>query len=161
MEKLREKFNNLRAEVEVANERADSAEQALKQLQDEQTEREQEIISYQNRIKRLEEEAQMREDQLEEAKKFNQDNQTTLSETDVLIKKVMTLEEKLDTAENQLREALEKIRSYDLENENLQRIITQNDKDKEIADQRYEELELKYNENKQELDNTVKLLEDI
>ncbi|KAJ2319295.1 hypothetical protein IWW52_002052 [Coemansia sp. RSA 2704] len=73
----------------------------------------------------------------------------------------MTLEEKLDTAENQLREALEKIRSYDLENENLQRIITQNDKDKEIADQRYEELELKYNENKQELDNTVKLLEDI
>ncbi|KAJ2817708.1 tropomyosin-2 [Coemansia erecta] len=153
MEKLRE--------IDAATERAETAEQALKQLEDQQTERDQEGITLQNRIRRLEDEAQMREEQLDQAKQFQRDNEATLNESDVLIKKVMTLEEKLDNAESKLREALEKIRAYDLENEGLQRTITQYETDKEIAEQKYEELNEKFLSNKNELDETIKMLESI
>ncbi|KAJ1859383.1 tropomyosin-2 [Coemansia sp. RSA 1822] len=159
MEKLREKLATLRAEIDAANERADTAEQALKQLEDQQTDRDQELISYQNRIRRLEDEAQMREDQLDEAKQFQRDNEATLNESDVLVKKVTTLEERFDDTESKLREALEKIRAYDLENEGLQRTITQYEKDKEIAEQKYEEMNEKYLASKSELDETIKMLE--
>ncbi|KAJ2134053.1 tropomyosin-2 [Coemansia sp. RSA 678] len=108
MDKLREKLATLRAEIDAANERAETAEQALKQLEDQQTDRDQELISYQNRIRRLEDEAQMREDQLDEAKQFQRDNEATLNESDVLVKKVVTLEERFDDTESKLREALEK-----------------------------------------------------
>ncbi|KAJ2498999.1 hypothetical protein GGH96_003858 [Coemansia sp. RSA 1972] len=161
MDKLREKLATLRAEIDAANERAETAEQALKQLEDQQTDRDQELISYQNRIRRLEEEAQVREDQLDEAKQFQRDNEATLNESDVLVKKVVTLEERFDDTENKLREALEKIRAYDLENEGLQRTITQHEKDKEIAEQKYEEMNEKYLASKGELDETIKMLESI
>ncbi|KAJ2800094.1 tropomyosin-2, partial [Coemansia helicoidea] len=134
---------------------------ALKQLGDQQTERDQEIISYQNRIRRLEEVAQETEGQLDAAKQVQRDNEATLNESDVLAKKVSVMEEKLDETENQLREALEKIRAYDLENENLQRIITQHGKDKEIMEQKYDELSEKYTTTKHELDETIKMLETI
>ncbi|KAJ2238918.1 tropomyosin-2, partial [Coemansia sp. RSA 1287] len=153
------KLATLRAEIDAANERAETSEQALKQLEDQQTDRDQELISYQNRIRRLEDEAQMREDQLDEAKQFQRDNEATLNESDVLVKKVVTLEERFDDTESKLREALEKIRAYDLENEGLQRTITQHEKDKEIAEQKYEEMKEKYLASKGELDETIKMLE--
>ncbi|KAJ2717321.1 tropomyosin-2 [Coemansia spiralis] len=71
------------------------------------------------------------------------------------------MEEKLDNTENQLREALEKIRAFDLENENLQRIITQHEKDKEILEQKHDEISEKYMTTKNELDETIKMLESI
>ncbi|KAJ2526948.1 tropomyosin-2 [Coemansia sp. RSA 1935] len=101
----------------------------------------------------------MREDQLDEAKQFQRDNEATLNESDVLVKKVVTLEERFDDTESKLREALEKIRAYDLENEGLQRTITQHEKDKEIAEQKYEEMKEKYLASKGELDETIKMLE--
>ncbi|KAJ1733169.1 tropomyosin-2 [Coemansia biformis] len=161
MEKLREKIGSLRAEIDAAVERAETAEHALKQLEDQQTERDQEVISYQNRIKRLEEEAQVREEQLDEAKQIQRASEASLNESDVLVKKVSSMEERLDETENQLREALEKIRAFDLENESLQRIITQHEKNKENLDQKHEELNEKYLSTKNELDETIKMLETI
>ncbi|PIA18744.1 hypothetical protein COEREDRAFT_79734 [Coemansia reversa NRRL 1564] len=161
MERLREKISSLRAEIDAAIERAETAEQALKQMEIQQTERDQEVISYENRIKVLESEVQAREGQLDEAKQFQRDSEATLNESDVLVKKISTLEEKLDDAENQLREALEKIRKYDLDNEGLQRIITQHEKDKEIMEQRHEDVSEKYTATKNELEETIKMLESI
>ncbi|KAJ2780818.1 tropomyosin-2 [Coemansia javaensis] len=175
MDKLREKIASLRAEIDAAVERAETAEQALKQLTDQQTERDQEVISYQNRIKRLEEEAQVREEQLDEAKQIQRDSEATLNESDAVLKKASSLEEKLDETENQLREALERqvrrpgpslgaphvIRNYDLENENLERINTQLKKDMEAMELKYEEVSAKYKAAKDELDETIKTLESI
>ncbi|KAJ1965784.1 tropomyosin-2 [Dipsacomyces acuminosporus] len=161
MDKLREKINKLRGEADAANERADAAEQALKQLTDQQTEREQEFISLQNRIALLEEEAERRDSQLDEAKQLQKDSEASLNHGDVLSKKVDALEEKLEEAESQLREALENIRNLDLANENLQRRITQHEKDQEDAERKYEELNDKYLAVKAELEETIKTLEDI
>ncbi|KAJ2003467.1 tropomyosin-2 [Coemansia thaxteri] len=161
MDKFREKLQTLRAEAEVANERADAAEYALKQLNDQQTEREQEFISLQNRIALLEAEADRRDTQLTEAKQIQKDSEATLNQSDVLVKKVDTLEEKLEKAENQLREALDDVRKLDLENEKLQRCITQHEKDKEAHEARYDELNDKYVTIKSELEETMRTLDEI
>ncbi|KAJ1770764.1 tropomyosin-2 [Coemansia sp. RSA 1843] len=158
MEKLREKISSLREEANVAHERADSLDATVKQLMDERTEREQEIISLQNRITRLEEEAEVRETQLDEAKEIQKNSVASLNESDVIMKKVDTLQEKYDELEIQLRESQKEL---DLENEKLNRIITQDEKDREDADKRYEELNEKYMSIKAELEETMKALDDI
>ncbi|KAJ1664264.1 tropomyosin-2 [Coemansia sp. RSA 1813] len=161
MEKLREKISSLREEANVAHERADSLDATVKQLMDERTEREQEIISLQNRITRLEEEAEVRETQLDEAKEIQKNSVASLNESDVIMKKVDTLQEKYDELEIQLRESQKEAHRLDLENEKLNRIITQDEKDREDADKRYEELNEKYMSIKAELEETMKALDDI
>ncbi|KAJ2743798.1 tropomyosin-2 [Coemansia sp. BCRC 34301] len=161
MDKLREKIQALRAETEVANERADAAEDALKKLTDQQTEREQEFISLQNRIALLEAEADRRDNQLSEAKQIQKDSEASLNQSDVLAKKVDTLEDKLESTEIQLRDALENARKFDLENEKLQRVITQNEKEKERQELKYENLFKDFTEAKDELERMLASLGDL
>ncbi|KAJ1735556.1 hypothetical protein LPJ72_001810 [Coemansia sp. Benny D160-2] len=161
MDKLREKISHLREESNVANERADSLDATVKQLMDERTEREQDIISLQNRITRLEEEAEVREKQLDDAKEIQKNSEASLNESDVIMKKVDTLQEKYDEIEIQLRESQKETHRLDLENEKLNRVITQNEKDREDADKRYDELYEKYLKVKEDLDETIKALDDI
>ncbi|KAJ1657578.1 tropomyosin-2, partial [Coemansia sp. RSA 25] len=132
------KIQALRAETEAANDRADAAEDALKKLDNQQTEREQEFISLQNRIALLEAEADRRDNQLSEAKQIQKDSEASLNQSDVLAKKVNTLEDKLEITETQLRDALENARKFDLENEKLQRTITQYEKERERSELKYE-----------------------
>ncbi|KAI9504635.1 tropomyosin-2 [Coemansia spiralis] len=161
MDKHREKIAGLREEANAANERADSLERALKQLMDEQTEREQEIISLQNRITRLEEEAEVRESQLEEAKQIQKNSEATLNESDVVMRKVVTLQDTLEETETLLHEAREKASKLDLENEKLNRVIAQNEKNREDSEARYEELNEKYAGVKKELDEIIRSLDDM
>ncbi|KAJ2018284.1 tropomyosin-2 [Coemansia sp. RSA 376] len=161
MDKLRDKINSLRAEAEAANERADTAEDALKKFSNQQTEREQELVSLQNRIALLEAEADRRDAQLSEAKQLQKDSEATLNQSDVLVRKVDTLEDKLDSTETQLRDALENARRLDLENEKLQRTIIQHEKDKERLELKYENLHKDFAEAKDELERTLNSLSDL
>ncbi|KAJ2491259.1 tropomyosin-2 [Coemansia sp. RSA 2050] len=161
MDKLRDKINSLRAEAEAANGRADTAEDALKKFSILQTEREQELVSLQNRIALLEAEADRRDAQLSEAKQLQKDSEATLNQSDVLVRKVETLEDKLDSAETQLRDALENARRLDLENEKLQRTLIQYEKDKERMEQKYEGLQKDFIEAKDELERTLNSLSDL
>ncbi|KAJ2374542.1 tropomyosin-2 [Coemansia sp. RSA 2611] len=158
MDKLRDKINSLRAEAEAANGRADTAEDALKKFSILQTEREQELVSLQNRIALLEAEADRRDAQLSEAKQIQKDSEATLNQSDVLVRKVDTLEDKLDSAETQLRDALEKL---DLENEKLQRTLVQYEKDKERMELKYETLLKDFGDAKDELERTLNSLSDL
>ncbi|KAJ1828436.1 tropomyosin-2 [Coemansia sp. RSA 2599] len=161
MEKLREKINSYRAEAEAANDRAEAAELALKQLLAQQTEREQDLISLQNRVQLLQEEADKREAQLEEAKQIQKDNAATLNQSDVVLKKAGTLEEKIEKLEIQLREATTNAHNLDLENEGLQRKLVQMEKNAQDAETRYEELMEKYQAIKNELEETMRTLDEI
>ncbi|KAJ2594993.1 hypothetical protein GGF39_004002 [Coemansia sp. RSA 1721] len=153
MEKLRES--------EAANDRADAAELALKQLLAQQTEREQDLISLQNRVQLLQEEADKREAQLDEAKQIQKDNAATLNQSDVVLKKANNLEEKIEALEIQLREATTTIQNLDLENEGLQRKLAQKEKNIEDAELKYEELMEKYQGIKNELEETLRTLDEI
>ncbi|KAJ2703954.1 tropomyosin-2 [Coemansia sp. IMI 203386] len=161
MEKLREKIASYRAESEAANDRADAAELALKQLLAQQTEREQDLISLQNRVQLLQEEADKREAQLDEAKQIQKDNAATLNQSDVVLKKANNLEEKIEALEIQLREATTTIQNLDLENEGLQRKLAQKEKNIEDAELKYEELMEKYQGIKNELEETLRTLDEI
>ncbi|KAJ2582123.1 tropomyosin-2 [Coemansia sp. RSA 1836] len=160
MDKLRE-IQALRAETEAANDRADAAEDALKKLDNQQTEREQEFISLQNRIALLEAEADRRDNQLSEAKQIQKDSEASLNQSDVLAKKVNTLEDKLEITETQLRDALENARKFDLENEKLQRTITQYEKERERSELKYENLFKDFTEAKDELERMLASLGDL
>ncbi|KAJ2638452.1 hypothetical protein GGF40_001641 [Coemansia sp. RSA 1286] len=153
MEKLRES--------EAANDRADAAELALKQLLAQQTEREQDLISLQNRVQLLQEEADKREAQLDEAKQIQKDNAATLNQSDVVLKKANNLEEKIEALEIQLREATTTVQNLDLENEGLQRKLAQKEKNIEDAELKYEELMEKYQGIKNELEETLRTLDEI
>ncbi|KAJ2361575.1 hypothetical protein IW150_007210, partial [Coemansia sp. RSA 2607] len=135
--------------------------QALKQTLAQQTEREQELISLQNRVHLLEEEADKREAQLDEAKQIQKDNAATLNHSDVVLKKANTLEEKIEALELQLREATTTVHNLDLENESLQRKLAQKEKNLEDAELKYEELNEKYMGVKNELEETIRSLDDI
>ncbi|KAJ1951400.1 tropomyosin-2 [Linderina macrospora] len=161
MDKLREKMNQFKEQIEKLSDDLEASEAANKQLIDQQTEREQEFISFQNRISVLEEELERKEAQLEEAKQLQKDSEASLNHGDVLSKRVEVLEEKLEEAETQLRAALDENRNLDLTVEGLQRRITQNEKDAEIAENKYEELNEKYLAVKHDLDETIKTLEEL
>ncbi|KAJ1839908.1 hypothetical protein LPJ57_010714, partial [Coemansia sp. RSA 486] len=155
------KIASYRAESEAANDRADAAELALKQLLAQQTEREQDLISLQNRVQLLQEEADKREAQLDEAKQIQKDNAATLNQSDVVLKKANNLEEKIEALEIQLREATTTIQNLDLENEGLQRKLAQKEKNIEDAELKYEELMEKYQGIKNELEETLRTLDEI
>ncbi|KAJ2888846.1 tropomyosin-2 [Coemansia asiatica] len=161
MDKLREKIALCRAETEAANDRADAAEQALKQLLAQQTEREQELISLQNRVQLLQEEADKREAQLDEAKQIQKDNAATLNQSDVVLRKANNLEEKIEALETELREATTTARNLDLENEGLQRKLAQKEKNLEDAELKYKELMEKYQAIKNELEETMRTLDEM
>ncbi|KAJ1889789.1 tropomyosin-2 [Kickxella alabastrina] len=161
MDKAREKINAYRAEAEAANERAEAADQQLKLVLAQQTEREQELISLQNRVQLLEEEADKRDAQLAEAKQIQQDNAATLNQSDIVLKNANTQEERIDNLEIQLREAIKNAQELDLLNEGLQRRLTQKEKDLETAETEYETLKETYTALKNEFEEAMRSLDEM
>ncbi|KAI7825802.1 tropomyosin [Kickxella alabastrina] len=161
MDKAREKINAYRAEAEAANERAEAADQQLKLVLAQQTEREQELISLQNRVQLLEEEADKRDAQLAEAKQIQQDNAATLNQSDIVLKNANTQEERIDNLEIQLREAIKNTQELDLLNEGLQRKLTQKEKDVETAETEYETLKETYTALKNEFEEAMRSLDEM
>ncbi|PVV01274.1 hypothetical protein BB560_004313 [Smittium megazygosporum] len=161
MDKLKDKINSIRLEAEAASARADAAEAALKQLNDQQVEREQEIISLQNRIAMLEEEIERKDERIVEIKQLADDHETSKSAGDVLTKRIDMLEEKLETSESELQQTKEKLRNLDVKSENLERTVAQMEADKAAQEARYEELNEKYLKIKEEHEETLKALEEL
>ncbi|KAJ2230327.1 hypothetical protein IWW45_005836, partial [Coemansia sp. RSA 485] len=69
--------------------------------------------------------------------------------------------EKIEALEIQLREATTTIQNLDLENEGLQRKLAQKEKNIEDAELKYEELMEKYQGIKNELEETLRTLDEI
>ncbi|OMJ23703.1 putative asparagine-tRNA ligase, mitochondrial [Smittium culicis] len=159
MDKLKEKISNIRLEADAASARADAAELALKQINEQQIEREQEIISLQNRITLLEDELDRKESRIAEAKQLAEDHESTRDASDVLNKRIHLLEEKLETAELELQQTKEK--NMDVKTESLERTIAQFENERVDSEARYEALNEKYLKSKADLEETMKFLEDI
>ncbi|KAK9718826.1 tropomyosin-2 [Basidiobolus ranarum] len=161
MEKFKEKLNALRAEVDLANARADEAESSLKKLNDSQNDRDQEIIGLQNKIQLLEEELEKAEGKLQDAKVLKEEDEQNRNYGENLLKKINLLEVQLETTENNLRETTEKLRQVDLKAEQAERRVQQLETEKVEMEGKLESLEEQYRNVKAELDETLKSLEEL
>ncbi|PVU90936.1 hypothetical protein BB559_003475 [Furculomyces boomerangus] len=161
MDKLKDKINSIRLEAEAASARADAAEMALKQLNDQQTEREHEINSLTNRVSMLEEELERKDAKIAETKQLVEDNENSKNAGDTLSKRIHMLEEKLEEAELELQQTKEKLRNMDIKADTLERTVAQMENERNDFERKHEELNEKYIKIKEEHEETIKALEDL
>ncbi|KAJ1649109.1 tropomyosin-2 [Dispira simplex] len=124
-------------------------------------ERDQEIISFQNRVTLLEEQLETAEQRLEEAKVAAMEDEHNRSSHDELVRKVQQLEEDLEKREQELKDTRDQLRTVDVKAEHLERTITKMEAERDEMDHRYEELNQKYLANKAEFEATLKALDDM
>ncbi|KAF8943560.1 hypothetical protein BGZ47_005300 [Haplosporangium gracile] len=112
MEAFKKKLENLRGEADAAIVRAETAERELSALKAELAAKDQEAISFNNRITLL-------ESQLEKAETGGSDSKSKLREHELkvedLARKVKTLEKERDSLETKLEEMTEKHNSVKAE----------------------------------------------
>ncbi|KAJ1920989.1 tropomyosin-2 [Tieghemiomyces parasiticus] len=161
MDKLSKKIQSLREECEAATDRAEAAEGQVKQLTDAQMEREQEIISYQNKIANLEEQLDTAEQKLREAKAAADEDEQSRSAHDELFRRAQHLEEELENREKELKEVRETLRTVDVKAEHLERTIQKMTAERDEHDLKYEELNTKYLETKAEFESTMAALDNM
>ncbi|KAJ1987821.1 tropomyosin-2 [Dimargaris cristalligena] len=161
MEKLSKKIQSLREECEAATLRADTAEASVKVLTESQMDRDQEIVSFQNKVALLEEQLDTAELKLREAKVAADEDELTRSAHDELVRKVQVLEETLETRELELKETREQLRTVDVKAEHLERTVQKMESERDESDARYEELNQKYLATKAEFEATIKALDDM
>ncbi|PVU90026.1 hypothetical protein BB561_005053 [Smittium simulii] len=161
MEKLKDKINSIRLEAEAASTRADAAETALKQLSDQQVEREQEIISLQNKVTMLEEDLERKEERITEAKQLVAESETSKTAGDALSRRINMLEEKLEETERELQQTKEQLRNIDIKSETLERTVAQMETDKAAQEAKYDEINEKYLKLREEHEETLKALDDL
>ncbi|KAJ1972258.1 tropomyosin-2 [Dimargaris xerosporica] len=155
------KIQILRDERDNATTRAEEAEAALKQMTEVQMERDQEIISYQNKISLLEEQLDAAEAKLKEAKLAAEEDDQHRSAHDGLARKVTMLEEELETRELELKEAREQLRAVDLKAENAERKVKSLEEKINKMEEDYEKLNEKYLDTKSEFDATIKAMDEM
>jgi len=98
----------LRQEADNAITRAEEAEKKIKVYEQELLQKEQEIVSLNNRLGFLETENEKTEEKLKEYKASSLDSEHSKTTADTLIRKVQLLEEELDAAEKNLKETVDK-----------------------------------------------------
>ncbi|KAJ3179344.1 hypothetical protein HDU87_002953 [Geranomyces variabilis] len=161
MDKIKEKLEKLRIESETHHGRAEKAEAEVKELKAELAKRETDVQSLNNKVTLLQENLDRTEKRVEEVKlkKFQGDEEESQVET--LQRKVQMLEQQLEDKDRQWKEATDKSRGLELSSEQAERRAKQLDGEKSDLERRLEDMTQKYNVVKQELDSTLKGLEDL
>ena len=103
-----QKLAALRAEADVAVERAEHAEAQNKKYEQDILQKDQEITSLNHRIGVLDAELEKAEAKLKETKAAAMEGEHSKSTNDGLLRKVQLLEEELDAAEKNVKETVEK-----------------------------------------------------
>ncbi|KAF9583652.1 hypothetical protein BGW38_008936 [Lunasporangiospora selenospora] len=147
--------------ADKAIERAEAAEAENKRLKEDETTKEHEISSLKAKVNRLEDEVEKADRRAAEARQDLDEGETTKTVGEGLSRKVSILESELDASTQSLRETTEKLRQMDVKAEQFERKVQQLENDKGVYERKLEDMVAKYNGIKQELDDTIKSLEDI
>jgi len=161
MDKIKEKLNALRDENEKARARADDAEALAASLKEELSKKDQEIFTLNNKISNLEMDisrADKRNEELTIAKNESDGDRTRLEE---LQRKLQMVEEQLEEKERLFNESNEKLRTLELQTEQLDRQCTRLESERTELENKLNEMTEKYNNTKRELENTLQGLEDL
>ena len=103
-----QRLQTLRQEADAAVERAEAAEAKNKKLEQLLLEKEQEISSLQHRLQVTEGDLEKAETKLNDLKASQAEGESSKSANEGLQRKIQLLEEELDTADKNLKEAVEK-----------------------------------------------------
>ncbi|KAF9112454.1 hypothetical protein BGX27_003376 [Mortierella sp. AM989] len=155
------KLASVRAEADAALVRAETADAEIKRLQAEHISQDHEITSLKNKLQRTEEALAKADDRIAEAKLNMDEGENTKTVGESLMRKVSLLETELDSAERNLHETTDKMRQMDIKAEQFERKVQQLEKERSDYEIKVEELTVKYNSAKEELDNTLKSLDDM
>jgi len=151
-------MDQLRAEADAAIARAETAEDKVKKLEQLLLEKEQDNNSLRVRLERAEGEVDTTRSQLDQAKQYSLEGETSLKDASNKQKKIELLEEELDKAEQNLRETAEKLRQVDAKAEQLERQVRHADTEKEQMETRYQELAERFKKSQHELEELEKSL---
>ncbi|KAI8985554.1 tropomyosin like-domain-containing protein [Trametes punicea] len=138
MEKIKERLQSLRAEADNAIARAEEAEAKNKKYEQLLLEKEQEIASLNHKISVLDSDLEKAEAKVAELKAANEDGEQNKTANEGLQRKVQLLEEELDAAEKNLKEAMDKLRQVDVKAEHFERQVTRLEQERDQWEKKYE-----------------------
>ncbi|PIL25009.1 hypothetical protein GSI_12897 [Ganoderma sinense ZZ0214-1] len=159
MDRIRERMQALRVEADKAVERAEEAEAKNKKYEHLLLEKEQEITSLQHKISVLDGDLEKAETKLTDLKSAQEDGEQSKTANEGLQRKIQLLEEELDAADKNLKEAMDKLRQVDVKAEHFERQVTRLEQERDQWEKKYEEANDKYRESKRELDELVASME--
>ncbi|KAI0641907.1 tropomyosin [Trametes meyenii] len=140
MEKIKERLTSLRNEQQLL-------------------EKDQEVISLQHKLAVKEAEQDKIEGRLAELKAANDDSEYSKTTNEALTRKIQLLEEELDAADKNLKDAMDKLRQVDVKAEHFERQVTRLEQERDSWEKKYEESQEKYHKSKRELDELVSTME--
>lgn len=100
--------------------------------------KDQEIQSLTNKVNRMETDLEKAEETLTVAKKGNEDGVATKQTAEVLARKIQLLEDELDKAERDVKQATEKLRQVDVKAEHFERQVTRVEQERDSWEKKYE-----------------------
>lgn len=100
----KKKINSIRAEADAAIAKAEALEARVKELEQEQTQNEREIVSLTNRNKQLEDDLETAHEKIKELKGSEQEGSDLKKEYDNAMRKISILEQELEDSDRALGE---------------------------------------------------------
>ncbi|KAG8908630.1 hypothetical protein FRB99_004918 [Tulasnella sp. 403] len=161
MDQIRAKLSALRAEADAAVDRAEAAEAKNKKYEQELLVKDQEIGSLQHKLGLVEGDLEKTESKLTDLKHAADEGVAGKSTNEALTRKIQLLEEELDTSEKNVKETVEKLRQVDVKAEHFERQVQRLEQERDVWEKKYEDMQLKYQESKKELDELVRSMGDI
>jgi tropomyosin, fungi type len=110
---VKQKLASLRAEADVAIERAETAEAKNKAYEQDLLQKDQEITSLNHRLSVLDADLEKAESKLADTKTALSEGESSKSANEGLTRKIQLLEEELDAAEKNVKETVEKCVPFD------------------------------------------------
>ncbi|KAI0305978.1 tropomyosin [Multifurca ochricompacta] len=159
MDKIKEKLAALRAEADVAIERAEKAEAKNKKYEEDLLQKDQEITSLTHKLSVLDSDLDKAESNLADHKRALAEGESDKSTKDTLTRKIQLLEEELDAAEKNAKETVDKLRQVDVKAEHFERQVQRLEQERDLWEKKYEEAQTKYRDSKAELDELVANME--
>ncbi|KAF8637654.1 hypothetical protein AX17_002722 [Amanita inopinata Kibby_2008] len=154
-------MNQLRAEADTAVTRAEEAEAKNKILEQDILGKEQEITSLNRRLDVVNTDLEKAESQITQMKAEAVDSESSRTTNDNLQRKILLLEEELDTAEKNVKETVEKLRQVDVKAEHFERQVQRLEQERDDFEKKYEEALEKFRKSQRDLDELEKSMQDL
>lgn len=151
----------MKLDAEKWQEKSDDLAVRIKELEQENLEKDHQIQALTRKNATLEENVEKLEADLEEFKQSAGESHSLKTTNDNYTKKNQLLEEELEASDKNLKETTEKLKETDIKAEQLERKVTSLETEKEEWEHKYEELSAQHLSVKAELDEIAQQLESI
>jgi len=155
MDQIKKKMAALRVEADESAGMVEELKAKVKQLEQENLAKEQEITSLSHKNQVLEADLEKAEGQVKDLKALADEGGTATSHNESLTRKLQVLEEEAEQADRNLRETNEKLRQTDVKAGHYERKVQALEQSNGQWETKYEEMAKKYADTKKELDDFV------